>query len=77
MCTDFRVNIRHHFSGINIRQLADRMVVAYFIFEGLLKCFPDSTILHSHQQCMSNPVSSDLFQHLVLSLFWPGIEGAF
>ena len=61
----FCVNIKFYFSGINTRH-----TVAGMHGKKMTNYFQNvCTILDSHQQCMRDPVSPHLHQHLLASVF--------
>lgn len=74
MNTHFRFLCKHRFSFFwdkcPVVQLLGHMVIAHFFKEIATLFHSGSTILHPHQQHMSDPASPNPGQHLVLSLFF-------
>ena len=70
-CTGFCVNKCFCFFGVNVHKYSSQdMFQLQVLFLKKVLCLFQSvyTILHSHQQCENNLISSHPSQHLVLSL---------
>lgn len=73
VCTDFCVNVSFPFTGINAKECncGSYGSCMFSFIRNCITVFPSGrTSLHSHQQCLDDPVCPHPHQHLVVVVFF-------